>query len=81
MCGMDTDGCVLLSAMDAFEFGYVPVVFGDLCMSSGGQAFHTSAIHILKRSLGRRNVVLSTSISLTQKKLRAFLKFLYSLFS
>lgn len=59
LCGIDTDGCVLATAMDLFSCGIEPLIVADCCASSGGTALHESALLILKRSIGSERVLTS----------------------
>jgi nicotinamidase-related amidase len=52
LCGIATDGCVLKSAVDAFERGIEPVVAVDACASHGGQALHEAGLLLLGRFIG-----------------------------
>jgi nicotinamidase-related amidase len=57
LAGIDTDCCVLKSAVDLFENGFKPMVLADCCMSSGGQLAHEAALTILPRFIGIAQVV------------------------
>lgn len=57
ICGIDTDGCVLASAIAAFDAGFRPLVVADCCASSGGPALHEAGLLLLRRLLGRRQLV------------------------
>ncbi|MCL5239176.1 MAG: cysteine hydrolase [Candidatus Marsarchaeota archaeon] len=50
VCGFDTDGCVIQTALEAFDLGYEVRVFEDLCASHHGEDFHKKAISIMKRN-------------------------------
>jgi nicotinamidase-related amidase len=56
LCGIATDGCVLKTALDAFEGGYVPWVLADACASNASSAppaqVHSSALALLSRLIG-----------------------------
>lgn len=52
LAGIDTDSCVLKSAVDLFEQGFKPMVLADCCMSHGGRAPHDAALTILPRFIG-----------------------------
>ena len=56
-CGIATDGCVMKSAVDAFEKNIHPIVIQDACASHAGQDIHDSAIILLKRYLGIDQIV------------------------
>ncbi len=50
ICGFDTDGCVLSTALEAFDLGYAVRVLEDLCASHHGPAFHKNAVTIMRRN-------------------------------
>lgn len=56
VCGVDTDACVMAAAIGLFDLGLRPVVLADACASSGGLALHLSALEIMRRNLGRKQV-------------------------
>jgi len=51
LCGTDTDACVLASAYDAFELGFVVKVLEDLCASRNGREYHEMGLSIIRRNL------------------------------
>lgn len=57
VCGIDTDICVLTTAVDLFDRGFRPFVIKDLSMSHAGPEFHEAAIKILPRYIGANSVV------------------------
>ena len=57
VCGMDTDACVLATALDLFSAGVRPVVLTHACSSSGGPELHRAGLRLLERSLGRDQLV------------------------
>ena len=63
LCGIDTDACVLLSEMEAFEKGYDAKVIEDLCASHWGIEYHRRAIDLIKRNLGKQAIIKSISFS------------------
>jgi nicotinamidase-related amidase len=52
LCGIATDGCVLKSAVDAFERGVEPVVVTDACASHAGSEIHEAGLLLLGRFIG-----------------------------
>ena len=52
LCGIATDGCVLKSAVDAFERGIEPLVVTDACASHGGNEIHEAGLLLLGRFIG-----------------------------
>ncbi|MEI6462920.1 MAG: isochorismatase family cysteine hydrolase [bacterium] len=59
ICGMDSDACVYVSAMEAFARGFDVKVLEDLCAASHGNEYHKSAIKMLQRNLGESTVISS----------------------
>ena len=55
--GMDTEACVLKSAVDAFESGIPCRVFRDACASSMGTASHEAGLLVLKNLIGEQGLV------------------------
>ncbi|HEY2092972.1 MAG TPA: isochorismatase family cysteine hydrolase [Thermoanaerobaculia bacterium] len=56
VCGVATDGCVLKTAVDAFERNIEPVVVADACASHAGAAIHDAALLLIPRFIGRKQV-------------------------
>jgi nicotinamidase-related amidase len=57
VCGVDTDACVLKTALDLFDLGYRPRILIDACASSNGQDYHRRAEEIIRRQLGTKALV------------------------
>lgn len=57
VCGLDTDCCVLATAVGLFEKGIRPIVLVDLCDSTGGTESHKAGLLALKRLIGKKNVI------------------------
>lgn len=57
ICGIDTDICVLQNASDLFDLGLEPVVISAACGSTAGGRLHDAALDILRRTIGRTQVV------------------------
>jgi nicotinamidase-related amidase len=51
LCGMDTDGCVLASAFDAFDLGYKVRILKPLTASIGGKKYDQAAKIVISRNL------------------------------
>ena len=51
LCGIDSDGCVLASAFDAFDLGYHVRILKSLIGSSGGKKFNQAAKVVISRNL------------------------------
>jgi nicotinamidase-related amidase len=54
--GLDTEACVLKTALDIFDAGIEPVVLEDLCYSSNGEHGHTAGINLLKVLIGLNQI-------------------------
>lgn len=57
IAGIDTDCCVLTSAVDIFQIGVRPVVLSEYCASNGGMDSHTAALRVLGRLIGEKQIV------------------------
>lgn len=62
LCGIATDGCVLKTAVDAFEAGYTPWVLRDACASHAGDIVHEAGLLLAGRFIGRDQVLDSAVI-------------------
>ena len=56
ICGIATDGCVLKTAVDAFERNIEPVVVTDACASHAGAAVHDAGLLLLGRFIGKKQL-------------------------
>jgi nicotinamidase-related amidase len=50
--GIDTDMCVLKTAMDIFDLGIEPIILVDCCASTAGLQAHLAGLAILSRNIG-----------------------------
>ena len=57
LCGIDTDACVLVSAVDLFQNGIRPVVLARACASHAGPEYHEAGLRLLVRLVGRDQIV------------------------
>jgi len=57
IAGLDTDACVLKTALDLFDLGYRPRILIDACASGNGLDFHRRAEQIVRRQLGEKALV------------------------
>lgn len=57
LCGLDTDACVLKTALDLFELGYNICVLKDYCACTSGIEIHNNALKILSRNIGNEYVI------------------------
>lgn len=55
--GIDTDACVLKTAIDLFENNFDVKVIEDCSMSHSGIEYHNFAINMLKKLIGSQNVI------------------------
>ncbi|MEV0357367.1 isochorismatase family cysteine hydrolase [Nocardia sp. NPDC050697] len=66
ICGIATDGCVLKTALDAFDSGYTPWIIEDACASNATRhpaaEVHQSALTLLSRLIGSRQLVQSPAV-------------------
>ncbi|MDB5185241.1 MAG: hydrolase [Candidatus Saccharibacteria bacterium] len=62
LCGVDTDQCVLATAIAIFESGLRPVVVQDCCASGAGSEFHEAALLLIQRLIGRDQLVMSKDV-------------------
>jgi Amidases related to nicotinamidase len=57
LCGIATEGAVLLTAVGLFEQGIEPVVLAHACGSVAGHESHEAALQILRRLIGVKQVI------------------------
>ncbi|MEJ6480034.1 isochorismatase family cysteine hydrolase [Nostoc punctiforme UO1] len=62
LCGVETDSCILKTAIDSFERGIEPVIIEDACFSDGGQQAHDAGIFLLKRNIGKNQIQMADEI-------------------
>ena len=55
--GIDTDCCVLKTAVDLFEINIHPVILEYYSASNGGSESHLSALRVLGRLIGKPNII------------------------
>jgi len=60
--GLDTESCVLKTAVDAFELGLVPWVIQDLVYSHAGQVEHDAGLLVAGRFIGRGQLIQAEGI-------------------
>jgi len=63
VCGIDTECCVLATAVGAFEMGLAPYVLVDYSASHAGAAAHEAGLYLLGRLIGKRQVVYGDPLS------------------
>ena len=59
VCGIDTEVCVLKTAVDAFERDIVPWLITDASASHSGQEAHTAGLLVAQKMIGRRQLIQS----------------------
>ena len=57
LCGIDTDACVLVTAVDLFQNDIRPVVLAQACASHAGPEHHAAGLRLLERLIGKRQIV------------------------
>ena len=62
ICGIDTEGCVLKTALDAFERDVRPVVAIDACATDGGSQAQQAARLVLERAVGPGQVLATAEV-------------------
>lgn len=62
IAGVDTNECVLATALAVFDHGFTPWVVEDCCASTGGAKAHQQAIGLLKPLLGAQQVISSQEL-------------------
>lgn len=55
--GVETDACVLSTAMGLFDLGIQPIVIKDCCTTEASENVENSALNVLRRNIGDQNVV------------------------
>jgi len=60
LAGIDTDCCVLATAVDLFQLGIRPLVLADYCASTGGPESHAAALKVLVRLIGEKQIHLGS---------------------
>ena len=57
LCGIDTECCVLKTALDLFELGYEVYVLKKYCGCTHGIIRNNKALNTIKRNIGKNNVI------------------------
>jgi nicotinamidase-related amidase len=57
ICGIDTECCVLKTALDLFENNFDIKVLKDYCACTKGIQKHENALDIIRRCIGKENVI------------------------
>lgn len=64
IAGIATDGCVLKTAVDAFEAGFTPIVLVDCSASHAGNEIHQMGLTLIGRFIGQAQIVSSSELDL-----------------
>ena len=62
ICGIDTDICVLKTAVDAFEHNLTPWILQDACASHAGPEAHAAGLFIAGRFIGANQIIHTTNL-------------------
>lgn len=57
ICGIDTDLCVLKTALDAFEYDLTPWIVVNASASTGGNEFHEAGLKVIGRAIGEQHLL------------------------
>lgn len=57
LCGLDTDACVLATAIGLFERSITPIVLENYCFSTGGNEYHNVGLKCLERLIGKSQII------------------------
>ena len=58
LAGIDTDCCVLATAIELFDCNIRPIVLAQYCASNGGKRSHNAALTVLERTIGKAQISL-----------------------
>ena len=56
ICGLDTDACVLATAVGLFDRTITPIVLEAYCFSTGGELYHEAGLKCLERTIGKNQI-------------------------
>lgn len=62
LCGVDSEACVLKTALDFYEMGFSFRVLESLCASSQGPAYHEAAMDLLRTVCGPQHMLIDRPI-------------------
>lgn len=57
LVGVDTDQCVLATALALFDIGIRPIVLADYCASTAGSEMNDIGLKLLRRAIGKQNII------------------------
>lgn len=64
ICGIDTDLCVLKTALDVFEYDVTPWVVTNASASTGGGNPHRAGLTVIGRAIGEHHLVTAEELFL-----------------
>ena len=70
ICGLETEGCILKTALDFWDRGIRPIILTDYIASSD-DVYHKVGLFLLERLIGEKNLVSGTITKTAIKKLEA----------
>jgi nicotinamidase-related amidase len=62
VCGIDTEGCVLKTVVDAFERGLTPWLLTDASASHSGAEAHTAGLLVASRFIGKGQLIETSAV-------------------
>lgn len=62
ICGIDTESCVLKTAVDTFERDLTPWVVRDACASHSGAEAHDAGLLVVSKFIGPRQIITTADI-------------------
>lgn len=62
LVGIDTDQCVLATAIGIFDAGLRPLIVSDCCATSAEATFHDAGLLLLERLVGEKQMVTSREL-------------------
>lgn len=65
ICGIDTESCVLKTAVDTFERDLTPWVVKDACASHSGAESHDAGLLVVGKFIGPRQIITTADIPVT----------------
>ncbi|CUU57846.1 Nicotinamidase-related amidase [Parafrankia irregularis] len=62
ICGIDTNSCVLKTAVDAFERDLTPWIVVDACASHSGPEAHDAGLLVARKFIGESQLIASQAV-------------------
>jgi nicotinamidase-related amidase len=62
ICGIDTNSCVLKTAVDAFERNLTPWILADACASHSGPEVHAAGLLVAAKFIGPRQIIETSAV-------------------